>query len=117
MANLRGLFTRVTFGGVVLSLIFTVILLQLLFLGLGFIFPTLADIKLGFIFYMVAAGLALYFLFKFATKKDTLERRDILYLLLVAGAMIAFFILTKKYIPQMFSIALPSQFQGTGLLG
>ena len=106
---------KITLIGTVGLVIGTIILLQIVLYLLSFIFPTLAVIKLGPAFMFIMAGLIVYTFFNFVLKKGVFDRRDVLYLLMVVGGIIVFFYVSKTYMPQFFSIAVPNQFQGTEL--
>ena len=110
--GLKDLFNKITWQGVLLGVIVIIAVLQIGFSLLGMIFRSLANVKFGFAFYIIAAAMALYFIIKFITKKtEGIDRRDVFYILLILGVMVMFFWATQKYIPQMFSIAIPGQFE------
>ena len=109
---LKDLFNKITWQGVLLGVIVIITVMQISLSLLGLMFRSLAGVKLGFAFYIIAAAMSLYFIIKFITRKtEGIERRDVFYVLLILGVMIAFFWATQKYIPQMFSLTMPGQFE------
>lgn len=101
---LRDTFSKLTFTSLIAGALFVIIGLQLLLFFGSFIFPSLVGIKVTAAIYLILAGAATYFLIKFLSRAEKLDRSQVLLLILVVLLVVGLVYGTKTYLPQFFSI-------------
>lgn len=95
-------------GNVTMAQVFAVVLfgfisIQILAKIFGKWFHIL-DIRIGWIFQMIIISFVIYLMFVFIVKKQaTLEKKDLLILIIMIGILMALFFYLPKFLPEIFT--------------